>query len=133
MLSLNFTKLSSFNLLIKVNVPLTYNEDKQIPVATETKFLGIFINNTLSLKTHIEHIKPKLSSACYAMTSIKPYVSLHTLKMIYYSYLHSVMNHGLLFWGHSSDSIKIFRLQQKIIRIVMCCRSSYSCSKLFLI
>jgi hypothetical protein len=24
--------------------------------------------------------------------------------MIYYSYFHSVMTYGLLFWGHSSDS-----------------------------
>ena len=30
-----------------------------------------------------------------------------------------------------TDSIKIFRLQRKIIRIVMGCRSSESCRKLF--
>jgi hypothetical protein len=36
-----------------------------------------------------------------------------------------------LFWGHSSDSTKIFRMQEKIIRIMMGCRSSDSCRKLF--
>ena len=34
-------------------------------------------------------MKSKLSSACYAMRSVKPYVYVNTLKMIYYSYFHS--------------------------------------------
>jgi hypothetical protein len=92
-------------------------------------FLGLFINNNLSWKTHIECIKSKLSSACYAMRSVKSYVTINTLKMIQYSYFHSVMTYGLLFWGSSPDSIKIFRLQKKIIRIMMGCRSRDSCTK----
>jgi len=42
-------------------------EDEQISIATETKFLGLCINNNLSWKAHIESIKNKLSSACYVM------------------------------------------------------------------
>jgi hypothetical protein len=34
----------------------------------------------------------------------KPYVSQNILKMIYFSYFHSVMTYGLLFWGQSPDS-----------------------------
>ena len=87
-------------------------EDKQINIVNETKFLGLFINNNLSWKTYIESIRSKLISACFAMRSVKPYVTINTLKVIYYSYLHihSVMNYGLLFWGNSPDSIKVFRL-----------------------
>jgi len=51
-------------------------------------------------------------------------------KMIYYSCFHTVMTYGLLFWGLSSDSMKIFILQKKIIRIIMGCRSSDSFRKL---
>ena len=51
--------------------------------------------------------------------------------MIYYSYFHSVMTYGLLFWGNSPDSIKIFRLQKKIIRIMAGCRYRDSYRKLF--
>ena len=72
-----------------------------------------------------------LSSVSYAMRSVKPYVTINTLKMLYYSYFHSIMTYGLLFWGKSQDSIKIFRLQTKIIRIMMGCRSKDSCIKLF--
>ena len=52
--------------------------------------------------------------------------------MIYYSYFHSVMTHGLLFWGNSPDSTKILRLQKKIIRIMTGCRNTHSCRKLFI-
>ena len=72
--------------------------------------LGLFINNNLSWKTHNECIKSELHSACYAVRSVKAYVSINTLKMVCYSYFHCVMTYGLLFWGHSSDSIKIFML-----------------------
>jgi len=41
------------------------------------------------------------------------------------------MTYGLLFWGNSPDSIKIFRLRKKITRIMMGCRSRDSCRKLF--
>jgi hypothetical protein len=42
------------------------------------------------------------------------------------------MTYGLLFWGSSPDSIKIFWLQKKIIRIMAGCRYTDSCRKLFI-
>jgi len=84
-------------------------EDKPVPIPMETKFLGLFINNTLFWKTHNEYIKSKLSCICYTMRSIKPYVSLNSQKTIYCSSFYSVMTYSLLFWRHSSDSRKIFR------------------------
>jgi hypothetical protein len=55
-----------------------------------------------------------------------------TLKMTYYSYFHSIITYGLIFWGNSPESIKIFRLQKKIIRIMMGWRSRDSCKNCFL-
>jgi len=57
-----------------VSMQIMY-EDKQIHTAIETKFLGLVINNTFSWKTHIECIKSKLSFVCYAMQSVKPFIS----------------------------------------------------------
>jgi hypothetical protein len=50
---------------------------------------------------------------------------------MYYPYFHSVTTYSLLFWGISPDSIKIFRLDKKIIRILTACRSRDTCRKLF--
>jgi hypothetical protein len=112
-------------------IQITY-EDRKISSVNETKFLGLIINNNLTWKTHIEFIKSKLSSACYAVRSVKPFLTIRTLKMIYYSCFHSVMTYGLLFWRNSPDSIKIFRLQKKIIRIMTGSRHRDSCRKLFI-
>jgi hypothetical protein len=106
-------------------------EDEQISIAKQTKFLGLNINNNLSWKTHIESIKNKLSSACCIIRLVKLYVTANILKVIYYSYIHFIITYGLIFWGNSPDTIKIFRLQKKIIRIMMGCRSTDSCRTLF--
>jgi len=66
------------------------------------------------------------------MRLVKPFVTTNTLRMIYYSYFQSVRTYGLLFWGKSPETIKIFRLQKKIIRIMTGCRSMDSCRKLFI-
>jgi len=41
------------------------------------------------------------------------------------------MTYGLLFWGNCSHSLEGFRLQKKIIRIMMGARSRDSCREFF--
>jgi hypothetical protein len=107
------------------------HEDKQVSIVNYTKFLGLFITNNLSWKTHIGCIKSKLSSACYVVRSVKPFLTINTLKMICYSYIHSVMTYGLLFWGNFPDSIKIFRLQKKVVDIEIHVENCLSTSKFY--
>jgi len=42
-----------------------------------------------------------------------------TLRMVYHSYFHSVINYGITFWGNSSYCNSILKLQKRIIRIIM--------------
>jgi hypothetical protein len=58
-------------------------------------------------------------------------MSLNTIKTIYYSYFNSIIRYGLPFWGNSPHSQKIFRIQKKIIRIMVGCRSRASCRNIF--
>ena len=69
-------------------------KNNYISQVKEIKFLGLYINNTLSWKTHIDKILPKLCSACFSMKSVKPFVSQQMLKVIYYSHFHSIMTLG---------------------------------------
>jgi hypothetical protein len=94
--------------------------------------LGLNINHTLSWKTHVDNILPKLCSACFAMRSVKPYVSQQMLQVIYYSYFHSIKTYGIVFWGHSASSVRVFRLQKRIIRSMLGRKSRDSCRKLFI-
>jgi hypothetical protein len=56
---------------------------------------------------------------------------LKTLKAIYYSYFNTVLSYGLYFWENSTHSIQIFRLQNKIFRIITGCNSRASCRNFF--
>jgi hypothetical protein len=67
------------------------------------------------------------------MGSVKPYVIYQMLKVIYYSYFHSIMSYSIIIWGHSASSeCKVFRLQKTIIRIMTGSKSRDSCRKLFI-
>ena len=44
---------------------------KGITSATEARFLGLTLDNTLSWKKHIEQVVSKMCSACYALRNIK--------------------------------------------------------------
>jgi len=105
-LNLDKTHFIQFNNASKcTSVTEIKYEEEQISIANETKLLGLYINNNLSWKKHIESIKNKLNSACYVMKLVKPYERAKTLKMIYYSSFNSIMTYGLTFWGSSPDSI----------------------------
>jgi hypothetical protein len=94
-------------------------------------FLGLVITNSLSWKDHITQLIPNLSKACYVLRCIRPFMSQDALKSIYYSYFHSLITYGIIFWGNSSYSSHIFRLQKKAVRIIMGSRPRDSCGELF--
>jgi hypothetical protein len=37
--------------------------------------------------------------ACYAIRAVKPYMSQESLRVIYFSYFHSIMSYGIIIWG----------------------------------
>jgi len=82
-----------------------------------TKFLGLIINNSLSWKDHIAALTSKWNKVCYAIWSIKP-LSVGILRMVYFSYVHSVISYGIIFWGNSHPSNSIFKIKKTIIRII---------------
>jgi hypothetical protein len=105
--------------------------NKKLANIYNTKFLGLTLDNTLSWRTHIDTILPKLSSASFALRVVKPFLSQDSLKMVHYSYFHSVMTHGLILWGNSHYINIIFRLRKSIIRIIVGIRGGDSCREHF--
>jgi hypothetical protein len=105
--------------------------NNQITNSTNTNFLGLAIEETLSWKRHINQILSRLSSACYAIRVITPLMLEDTLKMIYHSYVHLIMTYDIIFWGNSPHSTDIFKIQKWIIRIMTKSRRRDSCRQLF--
>ena len=77
----------------------------------------------MSWKDHIAELTSKLNKACYDIGAIKPLLSLDVLKIIYFSYVHSVMS--------SDHSDSIFKIQKRIIRIITDTGRLDSCHQLY--
>ena len=120
-LSLNFNKTNyvHFTTTRNVTVNLTIGFNKNfITNSSYTKFLGVTMDNTLSWNNHIDLLEKKLHTACYIIRNAKTYVSASSLKIIYYAFFHLALGYEIIFWGNSSHSSVIFRIQKKAIRIM---------------
>ena len=133
-LSLNFDKTyflqfrpkNSYEINIKISC-----DNKLINEAKNIKFLGLDIHSSLSWKNHMDRMKIELSTAWYAIRYVKHFMSQDTLRIIYFSYFHSILSYGVILWGNSAHSSNIFKIQKRIIRIIMNARNSDSCHQLF--
>jgi hypothetical protein len=69
--------------------------------------------------------------ACCALRNIKHIVPVDTLIVVYFTYIHSIIRYGIIFWGSSYYANKVFILQKKIIRIIANTRPRDSCREAF--
>ena len=134
LLTLNCSKTHFLQFLTKkqneIKLQITAS-NTLITNVTSTKFLGLTIDNTLSWKEHIAELTSKLNKACYAIRVIKLFMTLKVLKMIYFSYVHSVLAYGIIFWGNLHHSDSIFKIQKRIIRIITNSGNRDSCCQLY--
>jgi len=88
-LSLNFNKTNYVNFTAKrnmtVNLKTGFN-NKFITYSSNTKFLGVTMDNTLSWNNHIDLFVKKLSTACCIIRNAKTYMYASSLKMFYYAF-----------------------------------------------
>jgi hypothetical protein len=109
----------------------TSYENRQITKAQNIKFLRIIIDSNLSWRQHIDDIIPKLNKACFAVRSVKPFMSLEAMRLFYFSYIHSVLSYGIIFWGNSVHSKYNFKIQKRTTRIIINAGTTDSCRDLF--
>jgi len=109
----------------------TIHGNKKIATVNSPKFLGITLDNTLSWRPHIDAITSKLSSAGFALRIIKHFLSLESLRMVYFSYFQSLMTYGIIFWANSYYSKVNFQLQKRVIRFITGIRNRESCREHF--
>lgn len=64
-----------------------------------SKFIGLTTDTILSLKNHTDQFTSKLSTAYYVIRAVKTFVSQETLRMIYFSRVHSIMIYSAILRG----------------------------------
>ena len=102
-----------------------------IKSSTNTKFLGLIIDDSLLWKAHIDQMMSKLNTACFVIWTIQAMMSQETLRMVYFAYVHSTMSYGIIFWGNQRHSEKIFKIQKRVIRIITNSRTRDPSRELF--
>ncbi len=85
-----------------------------------TKFLGIFIDETLSWKYHIDHINKRVSRALYAIKQVTHFLPPERLRTLYFATIHPHLSYGILAWGSVSKSTvnKLTLMQKRAIRYI---------------
>jgi len=58
-------------------------------------------------------------------------MSLDVLRSTYFSYPHSIISYGIIFWENSSQSEEVFKVQKRIIRIIINLSKNASCQQPF--
>ena len=62
-----------------------------------TKFLGLLVDDTLTWDTHSDQLISRLNSASYATRAVNVMLSRKTSRMLYFSYVHSIISYGIIF------------------------------------
>ena len=88
--------------------------DNPIPYVRSTKFLGVFIDDTLSWKNHIEYLHNKLTMNKHMLSISKHKLDKDSLRKVYFSHIHSHLVYGIKAWGPSlsSESLDMLKRQQ---------------------
>ena len=87
---------------------------------SSSKYLGVFIDDKLNFKSHIEHLVSKISKCIGILSKLRFLFNSSTLLLLYYSFFHSHLIFGIHLWGSTSQShlSKLQKLQNKAIRII---------------
>ena len=109
---------------------LSLNEDKtsttiyffttqREPFETQRKkLLSIKLDSRLTWLPHIEDLTKKLSGALYALRKITSTINGEAGRITYFALFHSIMTYGLLRWGSSAHTGRVFTLQKKAVRVL---------------
>ena len=69
-------------------------------------------DDNITWKNHTDQFIPRLKSACYAIRAVNATLSRKALRMLYFSYVHSIISYGTIFWHNTPNGIKIFRIKK---------------------
>ena len=106
------------------SITITAN-DQTISEITETKFLGVILDNKLCWDAHIKHISTKMSKSAAILKILKHTFPTSALKTIYHSLIYPYLNYCNLIWGSAASSHleSLTLIQKKCIRNI--CKVGY--------
>ena len=98
---------------------LTLN-GRDIKQVSETKFLGVIIDENLSWQPHIDSVSRKLASCVGALYRVQDFVPKALHKQLYHALFESHLTYCISVWGGQSFSTlnKLFTIQKRCVRML---------------
>jgi len=95
-------------------------DDTILDRVTNTKFLGVIIDENIKWKLHIEATSKTVSRNIGVMNKLKHYIPERILHSLYCSLVMPYINYGILVWGNAYKTYvqKIFKLQKRAMRVI---------------
>ena len=79
-----------------------------------SKYLGIYIDNKLTFKNHIDFINSKISRHTGILYKVRDSLPIKTRLDYYYAYIYPYLSYGTLIWGGTYDThLQPLIIQQK--------------------
>lgn len=124
-LSINSSKTSymlirsPYTEIPSVTLPLTIN-DTQITLVKESRYLGLYIDENLNWKSHVQRLSKEISRPIGVINKLKHKLNKKTLELIYHSLIHSKVSYMIAIWGSAKKYVKkkIYTLQNRALKII---------------
>ena len=93
---------------------------QKIHLKNNAKYLGITIQDDLSLEIHVNNLLKKLRRSIAILSKVRYYAPKWLIRTIYYSLFNSHMIYGCQIWGQHKTSLvkRVMKLQEKAIRVI---------------
>ena len=93
----------------------------KLKAATSTKFLGLWIDNKLKWREHVQKLLTKLQSKKALLQRSKNLLTAHARRILYFAQIQSNLSYGLLIWGSmitKEDFNKLEKMQNKCVQLI---------------
>ena len=96
------------------------NSNVNLECKNYIKYLGVFIDENLSWKNHIDSVITKISKTIGIIAKLRHFVPSSVLLNIYTSLITPYLTYGLITWGNASKTYlnKIIVLQKRVLRLI---------------
>ena len=102
-----------------IDIELTIDDNK-IHSTSQTKFLGVIIDEKLNWNKHISHITSKVARGIGIIIKARKFLPRDAILSLYYSFIYPYLTYCNLIWGNACathlERLKI--LQKKAVRII---------------
>ena len=84
------------------------------------KYLGVFIDSSLSWKSQIQYILTKIKRSVGILSKIRYYVDINVLSNLYYAFNLFFLIYGIIAWGntYSTTPQPLFILKERAIHLM---------------